>query len=278
MLSEYRFREFNEILREFGYTGPSVTYKTDAAIAALARLEFQACEAVLAAANAAGAGDANRDAQAVVDGSSMAKAAANAAAAAGDAAVIAAITTVRDNAIVTYTAFANGSVAIPNNAVEDDYQRYLENPLCNGAHRGHPDYEHYSYRIARENFHRFFILYLSGKADHLPPRAREFFDNFNWQRIGVAAGAVARLPTFAHLLARIYRIEREPANNIIPPGPGIVLLGATRPAVIAQYLEETQRDRVELVIVRPNIEHNMLGIIMVGSRCGCPHVHLMTLP
>jgi hypothetical protein len=285
MLSEYRFREFDAILQEFGYTGPSVTYKTDAAIAALARLEFQACEAVLAAvlaAAAAAVGGAAAAAAAfpVANSSSMARTAAAAAAAAGggDAEVVAAITNVRDNAIVTYTAFANGSVAIPNNAVEDDYQRYLENTLCNGAHRGHPDYEHYSYRIARENFHRFFILYLSGKADHLPPRAREFFDNFNWQRIGVAAGAVARLPTFALLLARIYRIENAPANNIIPPGPGIVLLGATRPVVIAGLLEDTQRDRVELVIVRPNIEHNMLGIIMVGSRCGCPHVHRMTPP
>lgn len=151
-------------------------------------------------------------------------------------------------------------------AGEADYTTRLEEAACVGSMRGHPDYEHYSYKIARERFHRFFILYLSGKADHLPPKAREFFDNFNWQRIGLAAAA-NRLEVFSQLLSRLYGIENPPANNSIPPGPGINLGGAARDVVIARYLEDTQKDRVELVIVRPNIEHNMLGIIMVCTSC-----------
>ncbi len=214
---EYRFKVSDEILREFGYTGPSVTYKPDTAIAALGQQAYDA--AVVGAGNAARA---------------------------------------------AYIGYANGSTPIPNvAATEDAYQGYLENNLCVGAHCGHPDYEHYSYKVARERFHSFFILYLSGKADHLPPRAREFFDNFNWQRIRAAN----RIQTFARLLARIYRIEQSPAGNRINPGPGINLGGAERDVVIGMYLEDTQKDSVELVIVQPNIEHNMLSIIMVCTPC-----------
>jgi hypothetical protein len=162
-----------------------------------------------------------------------------------------------------YTSYANGTVPIAGNNEEDDYQTYLNDPQCHGALRGHPDYEDPSYQVARHTFHRFFKLYLSGKADHLPLKAREFFDNFNWQRFQTAAAA-DRLTMFSQLLARIYHVERDPANDQIPPGPGMALGGATRPAVIAGHLQDAQSERVELVIIRPNIEHNMLGIIMVS--------------
>ncbi len=160
-------------------------------------------------------------------------------------------------------ACAKGNRDVPDGGVVD-YTAALENAACVGSMRGHPDYEHYSYKIARERFHRFFILYLSGKADHLPTKAREFFDNFNWQRLAIAAGD--RLTVFSELLSRLYAIENPPAGDRINPGPGIPI-GGTRAATIATLIQDTQKDRVELVIVRPNIEHNMLGIIMVCTPC-----------
>jgi hypothetical protein len=168
--------------------------------------------------------------------------------------------------------YANGTTPVPP-ADEGQYIADLQNVICNESMRGHPDYEHYSYKVARHNFHRFFIMYLSGKADHLPQKAREFFDNFNWQRFSGTFGA-GRLGTevFADLLARLYLVERSAFSNATPPTPGIVLRGNTfadRSTAINTRLEDTQKDRVELVIIRPNIEHNMLGIIMV-SLFPCP--------
>ena len=141
-----------------------------------------------------------------------------------------------------------------------------------GCLRGQPDYEHSSYREARHNFFRFLMLYLSGRSDRLPHKAKEFFDNFNWQRFGGLAGPAARLPVFAELLARAFHVERQTAGpypgagraGLPIPGlaPGVVpTLGQRRDAVQA-LLRDVERDRYELVVVRPNIEHNMLGIIM----------------
>ena len=121
----------------------------------------------------------------------------------------------------------------------------------------HTSHAHYL-QVARENFDRFFKLYLSGKADMLPPKAREFFDQFNWQRFGVVAAA-DRIAVLANLIGRVYNTTRNPFSPYPGAGAGP---GALAPAALNQHLEDMEASRWELVVVRPNIEHNMLGIIM----------------
>ncbi len=160
-------------------------------------------------------------------------------------------------------ACAEGTRAVSYTVVDavTHYTNALNDATCNDSLRGHPDYGHASYQLARHNFHRFFIMYLSGKADHLPLKAREFFDNFNWQRLG--SPARAGLDAVAGLIARIYSVETRPVSNTIPARPGMAI-GGNKVTAIQGQLEATQKDRVELVIIRPNIEHNMLGIIMIS--------------
>lgn len=150
-----------------------------------------------------------------------------------------------------FKSYARGTVELPERD-EAQYEIYLHDALCHGSLRGHPDYGHWSYQVARENFHRFLMLYLRGKADRLPPKAREFFDAFNWQGFDRAD----RVAVFLGLLSRIYEFGRDPVHPY-PGGAGGGLQG-----IPATHIEAVPRERVELVIVRPNIEHNMLGIIM----------------
>lgn len=117
----------------------------------------------------------------------------------------------------------------------------------------------------RYNFHQYLMMYLFGRADYIPAKAREFFDNFNWQRFGNQGGnpmnAAQRLSCFAEILGRIYDTSLPPA----PAYPGAVGRPIGQPfpvANISQRLTDVKKDLVELVIIRPNIEHNMLGIIL----------------
>lgn len=110
------------------------------------------------------------------------------------------------------------------------------------------------------------MMYLFGRADYIPAKAREFFDNFNWQRFGGTAAnnpmtEAERRDCFAEILGRIYNTNRDPA----PAYPGAVPRGAGANfavAAISGKLQDVKKDLVELVIIRPNIEHNMLGIIL----------------
>jgi hypothetical protein len=162
---------------------------------------------------------------------------------------------------ITYTAYANNSTPIPN-ATEASYTGYLNQAACAGSMRGHPDYSHRTYWEARQNFHRFFILYISGRAQMLPAKAKEFFDNFNWQ--GFQCTDADRANTFKALIQRIYNFERSTAMVI--PGEG---LAGIQHADLGDFMDKNvkavPKSKPELVIVRPNIEHNMLGIIMVSS-------------
>lgn len=151
-----------------------------------------------------------------------------------------------------YIAYASGQTDLPE-ADEVQYDRYLQDPGLHGSFRGQPDYSDYSYQIARENFHRFLMLYLQGKADMLPPKAREFFDQFNWQ--GFGAG-VDRVQVFYELLGRVY------AFNHAPAGGGLHAAAGPLAGIPDAHVKAVPLDRYELVVVRPNIEHNMLGIIM----------------
>jgi hypothetical protein len=146
------------------------------------------------------------------------------------------------------------------------YTAILNRPEFNeGCLRGQPDYEHRSYTDARHNFYNYLMLYISGRSDRLPSKAKEFFDNFNWQRLGLAVG-VNRVNVFATLIARAFHVDRPAVGPYPGAGrPGIPTGAATladRVAALVPLLRDTEMDRYELVVVRPNIEHNMLGIIM----------------
>ena len=175
-------------------------------------------------------------------------------------------------------------------ADERQYNGILNNPVCVGSLRGQPDYNHYTYQQARVNFDRYLKLYLSGKADMLPKDARKFFDQFNWQRFDTDAANKEKV--FATLLARVYNTGRAPynpyhgmeaggpfpavADALAAAGAGaldtLAAAGGDTAAVPALFtanrtairgcLEHVAPKRHELVVVRPNIEHNMLGIIM----------------
>ena len=134
----------------------------------------------------------------------------------------------------------------------------LDNLPNNECLRGHPDYGHSSYQTARRNFDTYLKMYLFGRADYIPPKAREFFYQFNWQRFGV--DPADRVAVSAELLVRVYDFTRPPA-----PGPGGYGGGPPIPAggpYPPGLIVDVKKEQVELVIVRPNIEHNMLGIIM----------------
>ncbi len=185
--------------------------------------------------------------------------------------------------------YANGDIQIPA-ADEGDYNDILNNPLCVGSLRGQPDYNDYTYQQARINFDRYLKLYLSGRADMLPRDARKFFDQFNWQRFDTPDDRKTNV--FAILLSRVYNMGRAPFNpyhGVEAGGPIQAVVDAVAAATPAQRaaiqaaggdagaagpvfqankrairaeLEHVQPKRYELVVVRPNIEHNMLGIIM----------------
>ena len=144
-------------------------------------------------------------------------------------------------------------------AQEGPLTAFLNARAENDCLRGHPDYSHISYRTARRNFDMYLRMYLFGRADYIPPKAREFFDQFNWQRFGVDAPA-DRLDVAVQLLFRVYDFRRPPAlgqggYGQVQPIPAV---GPFPPGLIV----DVKKEQVELVIVRPNIEHNMLGIIM----------------
>jgi hypothetical protein len=94
---------------------------------------------------------------------------------------------------------------------------------------------------------------VQGRADQLPGLARQFFDQFNWQGFD----SRDRVNTFSRLLQRVYDFTRDPAHRY--PGGAVVAPITGTPE---DYIESYEKDRYELVVVRPNIEHNMLGIIM----------------
>jgi hypothetical protein len=164
----------------------------------------------------------------------------------------------------TYQAYADGSNPIPSAATEANYTGYLNDRACDGSLRGHPEYAHRSYEDARETFHRFFMLYISGRAQMLPAKAKEFFDNFNWQGFG-AADDNARASVFRSLIRRIYNFERVTATVV--PGTGTTGINAANlNNFLVENVKAVPKSRPELVVVRPNIEHNMLGIIMVRAK------------
>lgn len=173
-------------------------------------------------------------------------------------------------------------------ANEANYTNILNEAACVESLRGQPDYSHNSYRQARVNFDRYLKLYLSGRGDMLPNEARKFFDQFNWQRFDTADADKEKV--FATLLSRVYNTGRSafsPYHGMEAGGPlfdaaAIVntpalvddlaaggedtaavprLFSANRRAIRA-CLQHVQPKRYELVVIRPNIEHNMLGIIM----------------
>jgi hypothetical protein len=118
------------------------------------------------------------------------------------------------------------------------------------------------------------MMYLCGKAHMLPHKAREFFDNFNWQRLQ-RADANPRFECFAELISRLYNFEKETAGAYPGSGiPGLVYGGgghayASLRDFLQKNLEDVKKSRPELIIIRPNIEHNMLGIIMVSLQMRC---------
>lgn len=224
--SEYAFTKFPEILADFGYTGRiNFTDKTDAAIN---HIKQSARDVAYQQAVRNGAVDPQQEGE---------------------------------DAATAYEGYARGTTDIPDDATENVYNRYLNNPACVHSLRGHPDYSDSSYQLARERFDRFLKLYLSGRADTLPTGARRFFDNFNWQRFGNPAD---RTRVVADLLSRIYLVQNAP-YSIYRGMRGGGLENPTNlpwPEVIKANIQDVEKKRYELVVVRPNIEHNMLGIIM----------------
>ena len=237
--SEYQFSEFPKILAAFGYQGEmNFTTKPADAIIRIGRMAYEASITALRLA----AGAAPTAAQIL-----------NA-----------------NQAKERFEGYARG-VDFPDLATGDRYNTYLNDANCVGSMRGHPDYRHRSYHVARDNFDRYLKLYLSGKADMLNADARKFFDNFNWQRFGAGIAAVDRVTVFAQLLARIYQVDRPPYSYYNELDGGKIECGAVvgvaatydqRRLAITNLLQDVEKKRHELVVVRPNIEHNMLGIIM----------------
>jgi hypothetical protein len=55
----------------------------------------------------------------------------------------------------------HGQPAEPTgNIQETAYNNGLNQAICHGSFRGQPDYNAYTYQTARENFHRFLMMYL----------------------------------------------------------------------------------------------------------------------
>ncbi len=78
----------------------------------------------------------------------------------------------------------------------------------------------------------------------------------------------------AHLLARVYHVERDPVHKYEDEESIFkdkVTTLQERMAIIAKEIEDVEKERVELVVVCPNIEHNMLGIILVSC---CWFLHM----
>jgi hypothetical protein len=55
---------------------------------------------------------------------------------------------------------AQAQPAEPNMGQEGGYTGELNQAICHGSFRGQPDYNAYTYQTARENFHRFLMMYL----------------------------------------------------------------------------------------------------------------------
>ena len=105
----------------------------------------------------------------------------------------------------------------------------------------------------------------------LPQKAREFFDNFNWERLAIG-DENEWVFCFAILLSKIYHVERPPAHAYsngagmfeVDEAGGAQLAEVQRAGAIKTEPQDLKKDSIDLVIVRPKIEHNMLGIIMVS--------------
>ena len=78
--------------------------------------------------------------------------------------------------------------------------------------------------------------------------------------------------THVYYARRVYNVRRRPHSDYPEPEEGNGLKKADGTDIgdaelvprIGEFLQPVTKDRVELVVVRPNIEHNMLGIIMVS--------------
>ena len=91
----------------------------------------------------------------------------------------------------------------------------------------------------RRNFYNYVKSWLIGNV--VPPKVHAFLERFNWQGFKNDGTLYTnRVKRFYDLLKHVYHDSKLDQKDF----------------------EEIKEDKWELVIIRPNIEHNMLGIVM----------------
>lgn len=123
---------------------------------------------------------------------------------------------------------------------------------ANGNPKGGADSaEHaHTHKEYIKNFSRYFKGWLIG--NNVPYEVQAFLENYNWQGFAEDKSgmqeAIQRGVIFEELIGRIYNVRKDKIGVDFDDDKG--------------EFEPIVEDRWELVVVRPNIEHNMLGIVM----------------